>query len=263
MILLRSFPTVLIFAFLHLSCQKSDRPETFERQDSSTFVVVPDTVPKNSIQAGLTLDQIKTHPYRVVLTGLPEYRLITIYKSLPANRARTREKFSSVYYSDETENGYSEIEEHYMPGLDLVRGYELLSAAHFSLKTEKLTFLFENPVIIRSVYFPSFVQDSLYKKPITRDYFLVSVYDSDTNGNGLISSNDLRRIYRFNADGSGKLLLLPPDYSVVRSEYDPKNDVVYIFAKHDHSGDGRIDESEPLQIFWTSLKNPTVAKRLY
>jgi hypothetical protein len=118
-------------------------------------------------------------------------------------------------------------------------------------------------VLVKSLYYPSFVQDSLYKKPITRNYYLVSAYDVDTNRDTLLNKKDLRRFYYFNATCSEKIQLLPPDYSVVRSEYDPKNDVMYIFARHDDNANGIIDRKEPLHIFWLSLTKPAAAKRLY
>ena len=104
---------------------------------------------------------------------------------------------------------------------------------------------------------------SLYKKPINRNYYLVSVYDADTNRDTLINRFDLRRFYYFDASATEKIQLLPPDYSAIRSQYDPKNDVMYIFARHDENHDGKTGYKEPLHIFWVDLKAPRVAKRMY
>jgi hypothetical protein len=118
-------------------------------------------------------------------------------------------------------------------------------------------------VLIKSLYYPSYVQDSLNKKPITRNFYLVSVYDADTNADTLINRNDLRRLYCFNSDGDKRIQMIPANYSVIRSQYDPMNDVVYIFARQDANSNGKIDKNEPLHIFWVALKQPTEAKRLY
>jgi hypothetical protein len=38
---------------------------------------------------------------------------------------------------------------------------------------------------------------------------------------------------------------------------------MYLFARHDANGNGTIDKTEPMHIFWFSLKGPAKAKRLY
>ena len=254
------FVTALLLSF----CSDQKRDDLSRNPtDSVSAKIAPDTVPRNSVQSNLSLDQIASQPFRVILTGMPQYRLVSIYKRNEvqvSNRARSSSK---SYYESEADYWISEIETHFMPGLDLVRGFELINVAHYDMIQEQLHLLFDHPVIIKSIYFPSFVQDSLYQKPVNRDYFMISVYDEDTNKNELISTTDLRRIYKFSSSGREKLMILPPNYSVVRSEYDPKNDAIFFFARHDLSGDGRVTDTEPLHVFWTSLKSPGVAKRLY
>jgi hypothetical protein len=150
-----------------------------------------------------------------------------------------------------------------MPGIDLLYGYNLLNVGHYDVKTEKLNFLFDRPVLVKSLYYPSFEQDSIDKKPIDRNYFFVSAYDSDTNGDTLINKSDLRRLYYFNADCTEKIQLLPAQYSAMRSQYDYGNDVMYVFARHDENNDGKAEKNEPIHIFWIDLKSPVLSKRLY
>lgn len=221
-----------------------------------------DTVLMNSVQGNQT-NQIGTTPSQVVLTGLPDHRLIPIYKAGAATNANTSDPYSGSRYSYYYETHGSERLPLFMPGIDLIQGYNLLNIAHYDLKEEKLHYLFEHPVLIRSLYYPSYEQDSLNEQPINRDYYLVSAYDADTNGDTLINKLDLRRFYYFNVAGKGKLQLVPPDYSVARSQYDPRNDVMYIFARHDTNKNGMTDVEEPLHIFWIRLNQPGVAKRLY
>jgi hypothetical protein len=216
----------------------------------------------NSIQGNMAPGTILTTPHEVLLTGLDQHRLVTVYKE--RRPAATKNSNSDDYmYGNRSYDYESDREEHYMPGLDLLYGYNLLNIAHYDLKAEKLNLLFEQPVLVKSLYYPSFVQDSLYKKPITRNYYLVSVYDADTNQDTLINRKDLRRFYYFDATAAQKVQLLPADYSAVRSQYDPKNDVMYIFARQDANHDGATKPDEPMHIFWVSLKAPQVAKRLY
>ncbi|AYB30091.1 hypothetical protein [Chryseolinea soli] len=216
----------------------------------------------NAIQGNMAPGQIATTPQEVLLTGLDQHRLVTIYKERRAVAAKGYNS-DDYLYGKRSYDYESDREEHYMPGLDLLYGYNLLNIAHYDLKTETLNPLFEQPVLIKSLYYPSFIQDSLYEKPITRDYYLLSVYDADTNQDTLINRRDLRRFYYFDATGKEKIQLLPSDHSAVRSQYDPKNDVMYIFARQDADHDGSAKSKEPLHIFWVSLKTPRVAKRLY
>jgi hypothetical protein len=264
-----AFTNIVIVAMIDLFLQAcssqpaSVKEEQIRIQDVSGDSVITDTIPSNSIQGNLSLSQVITVPNHVVLTGLAQHRLVTVYKSYSPARttgyASVSEYGRSVYH----EFGESEYAEHFMPGIDLIYGYNLLNIAHYDIHSEKLNYLFENPVLVKSLYFPSFIQDSLNKKPINRDYYLVSVYDSDTNLDTLINKRDLRRIYYFNADGVEKVQLVPPDHSVIRSEYDPQNDIIYIFARQDVNHNGMIEKKEPLHIFWTSLKTPAKALRLY
>jgi hypothetical protein len=84
---------------------------------------------------------------------------------------------------------------------------------------------------------------------------LVSVYDEDTNKDTLINKKDLRRFYHFDAKVSVKTQIIPPNYSVIRSQYDSKNDLMYIFASLDEIKNGTQEKTESIHIFWFSLKN--------
>jgi hypothetical protein len=209
----------------------------------------------NSIQGNVSLSQILTTPNAVVLTGLSDHRLITVYKS-----KSNANNYKSSDYSDEDE---SDKAEHFMPGIDILYGYNLLNIAHYDLKTEKLNFLFNHPALIKTLYYPSFIQDSINNKPINRDYYLVSAYDEDTNKDTLINRKDLRRFYHIDANNTIKTQLVPADYSVIRSQYDSRNDIMYLFASHDANKNGTRDLKEPIHVFWMNLKAPLQAKRMY
>lgn len=251
---------LVTFTTLFLGCSKRQaKTEEQIRVEHSTDGI-PDSI-SNSIRGNLSLSQISTVPHTVVLTGLPEHRLVSIYKTVDESKGNAyKESYSSYRYYEEYE---SEREPHFMPGIDLIHGYNLLNIAHYDMTTEKLNYLFDHPVLIKSLYYPSYIQDSLYEKPINRDYYLISVYDADTNQDTLINKQDLRRLYHFNLAGEEKIQLIPNEYSVVRSQYDPRNDVMYIYARHDANKNGMIEKEEPLHIFWISLKTPAISKRLY
>ena len=210
--------------------------------------------------------EIKTRPSNVLLTGNPTYRLTTIYK-VNYNK-KTKKTFigSNAFhynYSDDNSQLGNRWNYHYMPGLEAVYGYNLLNISHYNIETKKQKPLFKTPVLIKTLYYPSFEQDTLYHEAVNRNYFLISVYDEDTNGDTLINVKDLRRFYHFDIEGKTKTPLIPLNYSVLRSEYDPANDYMYIFAKIDKNENGKRDEEEDLHIFWIDLKDPKNNGRQY
>jgi hypothetical protein len=250
----------LLFCILILVSGACSRNEsTYEEQVRVDEPSPMDTT--NGISGNVSFSQLMIKPHTVVLTGMPQHRLLTLYKTDTLGRSYEDEGWQS--YDQQAEAYYQTEATYLMPGIDYIRGYNLLNVAHYDITTEKTNFFFDHPVLVRSLYIPSYEQDSLYEKPVTRNYYLVSVYDADTNADTLITKDDLRRFYRFNAEVTEKTQLIPSDYSVVRSQYDPKNDFMYIFARLDADKNGVIDKIEPTHTFWISLKDPQVAKRIY
>jgi Ca2+-binding EF-hand superfamily protein len=92
---------------------------------------------------------------------------------------------------------------------------------------------------------------------------MVSVYNDDTNKDGFINLKDLRRLYLFDINGDRLNPLLPENYSVLKSEYDPENDFMYVFAKLDENQNGQLEDSEPIHIYWIDLNEPSRTGRQY
>lgn len=256
------FTATLVLANLTQSCSNKKDKQTDEQITANTTdnsSTSKDSI-MNSVSGNLTMKQISTYPSEVILTGLNNHRLASIYKTL--QKTNSRDNIISKLSYDSDESSY-ESYEHFMPGIDILFGYNLLNIAHYGLKTEKGNFLFGHPVLIKTLYYPSFTQDSLDKKPINRGYYLVSVYDEDTNKDTLLNKKDLRRFYHFDSTGVNKLQIIPKDYSVIKSQYDSKNDVMYVFARHDENKNGTQDDTEAIHVFWFSLKSPDKAKLLY
>ena len=67
----------------------------------------------------------------------------------------------------------------------------------------------------------------------------------------------------FDLNARKKTSLIPKNYSVLSSQYDYLNDFMYVKAKHDTNGNGKRDITEPIHIFWISLKDPKQGKRAY
>jgi hypothetical protein len=219
--------------------------------------------PITSVNNNVTMKDVASFPNQVILTGLNQYRLVSIYQSIEAANAQRTSSDNDDSYSYKSNDGEDEHNAHFMPGIDILYGYKLLNIAHYDLKSEKMGFLFNHPVLVKTLYYPAFEQDSLDNQPITRDYYLVSVYDEDTNKDNLINKKDLRKFYHFSADGTQRTQLIPAGYSVLRSQYDSKNDLMYLFARFDENKNGTEDKAEPIYIFWFSLKTPAKAKLLY
>lgn len=150
-----------------------------------------------------------------------------------------------------------------MPGVEAVYGYNMVNISHWDTETQKMHDLFENPVLIKTLYYPANSNDTLNGIPVSRDFILVTVYDEDTNKDGFINVNDLRKMYFFNIEGHGQVSLLPDGYSAIKSEHDPENDFMYVFAKLDENKNGIADNFEPIHVFWIDLEKPTNNGMLY
>lgn len=142
-------------------------------------------------------------------------------------------------------------------------GYNILNVAHYNRATNTRNNLFDKPVLVNNIYYPSTEPDSINEKPVIRDYYLISVYDEDTNGDGLINNKDLRRFYHFDLDGKNKTTLIPSNYSVLGSQYDNQNDQLFIRAKLDKNDNGMLEIDEATHLFWIDLKNSKPGVRMY
>lgn len=239
----------------NLSCSKKSNR-------NKGFSVSPETesVKEKEIN-GIALDSItiETRPSSVLLTGNANYRLTTIYKLNYNKRDNDYYTGTNQFYRNYSDFGQSNGNNwHYnfMPGLQAIYGYNLVNISLKDVKTQKQKSLFEKPVLIKTLYIPSFTTDTLLNKPIVRNYYMISAYDEDTNKDGFINMNDLRRFYVFNIDGEEKECLIPKDYSVVSSEYDSANDYMYVFAQLDENNNGQRENTEKIHVFWIDLKNP-------
>src|SRR5688500_14707096 len=94
---LRYFLLVLITGGLFISCSRRNTDSKDEQIRLDTTFSSTDTL--NSIQGNLSLQQIGTFPNNVVLTGLKEHRLVTVYKSRKA--VKPEAYTSGSYYSEE------------------------------------------------------------------------------------------------------------------------------------------------------------------
>ncbi len=209
---------------------------------------------------GLQLDslELETRPRNVLLTFNEAHRLTPIYKV--NYHKKTKEPFtgSNTYHRDWSRD-YGEGNNwngNFMPGFEAVYGYNFVNVSHYNNQTRTENKLFETPVLIKTLYFPAFSADTLNHEPVKRAYYMVSVYDEDSNKDGFISVKDLRRFYYFDIDGQNKKALVPQDYSVLSSEYDSANDFMYVFARKDKNQNGQMEADEPTDIFWIDLKNP-------
>ena len=260
-----SFFTILFFTIIFSACstKKGDVKDEQIIAVTNSNDATADSL-SNSINDNVAISQIPTLPNNVILTGLVNHRLVSVHKQHQPSNTNivddVRQKVSSTWECTGSDNdAYS----HFMPGIDILYGYKLLNISHYNFLTEKQHLFFNKPVLIKTLYYPSYEQDSINKIPINRNYYLVSVYDEDTNKDTLLNRKDLRHFYLFDETASIKTDLLPANYSVIRSQYDYGKDLMYLFVKFDTNKNGLIEKTEPLHIFWIDLKNPQKAKRLY
>ncbi len=217
---------------------------------------------------GISKDSVtvNTRPGNVLLTGISDYRLTPVYKLNYDKKKEYHYTGNNHFYRNYDETGYSEGNQwhfNFMPGLQAVYGFNIMNVSVYNIKTGKQKLFFDTPVLIKTIYFPSFSKDTLYGNPVMRDYYMISVYDEDTNKDGFINFSDLRHFYLFDINCTEKTALIPPNYSVISSEYDSANDFMYVFAQIDENGNGQNDEKETIHVFWIDLKDPHFNGREY
>jgi hypothetical protein len=252
----------LLIAFLVIftSCANN-------KLEEKGFPVNP-TVENNEAEKveGINRDSLifDTRPSNVLLTGVPNIRLTTIYKVNMNKKDGTNFIGSNNYHYNDMEMGNgNNWNGNLMPGLAGVYGYNLINIGHYDIKSKLQKHFFEKPVLVKTLYYPSFSKDTLNYKTVQRNYCLISVYDDDTNKDGFITQKDLRKFYLYGINGEKQKQLVPAHYSVFKSEYDPDNDFMFVFAKLDSNKNGQIDDKEPTNIFWVNLKDPTDTGQQY
>lgn len=258
------FMKKLITAFLLGSALLSCNNDTLEKKGFQVSEIVEDNEGKKVV--GLQIDSLKleTRPRNVLITKNDAHRLTPIYKvnyhKKTGHPFTGSNHFHSNWADHEDGNNWNE---NFMPGLEAVYGYNFVNVSHYNLITKSRNELFNKPVLIRTLYYPAFSKDTLNYQPVNRDYYMVSVYDEDTNKDGFINVADLRRFYLFDIEGKLKKQLIPKNYSVMSSEYDSANDLMYVFTKLDANNNGKMDEGEATHIFWIDLENPEMVGLLY
>lgn len=209
---------------------------------------------------------METQPRNVLLTTNPAHRLTPIYKVNYDLKRDRRFVGSNSFLSNYGEASYEDHNQwngNFMPGFAALQGYNLVNVSHFNTSTKEQRNLFDHHVMVNTLYYPANSPDTLNGAPIQRDFYLVSVYDEDTNGDGWINYKDLRRFYHFDVDGQVSRPVVPRNYSVLSSEYDDQIDQMYIFAKEDANGNGQMELNEVMHIFWIDLKDPAQMGRMY
>ncbi len=244
-------------------CAKESTRKGFSVNDSS-----PEETELN--KTGLQSDSISfaTRPNGILLTSDSVHRLIPIYKL-----NFKEERNSKIYYTGSNSfhsnyRRYGESEgnnwhRNFMPGFEAMYGFNLVNVEYHNISTKQTTPFFNKPVLIKTFYYPTFSKDTLNGKAIKRNYHMVSAYDEDTNGDGFLNTDDLRRFFLFDVNGVFLADLVPQDHSVKSSQYDPANDYMYVYAVQDENGNGGIEPTEPVHVFWIHLNNPSHRGKMY
>lgn len=253
--------TIIVFGLLITSCSNNK----IEKKGFQVSEITEDEDGQKIV--GLQIDSLKleTRPRNVLLTFNPEHRLTPIYKVNYNKKTKSFFTGSNAYHTNWNSNNEdgNNWNNNFMPGFKAVYGYNFVNISHYNNQTKTENKLFKKPVLIKTLYYPAFSKDTLNHKPVKRKFYMVSVYDEDSNKDGFINVKDLRRFYYFDINGTHKKALIPKEYSVMSSEYDSANDFMYIFAKRDINQNGQMETNEPTDIFWIDLKNPKNVGKQY
>jgi hypothetical protein len=244
----------IVLGFLIQSCSDS----SIEKKGFQVSEISEDNKGKKVV--GLQIDSlnIETRPRNVLMTKNPVHRLTPIYKVNYDKKTGKPYTGSNFYHTtwENDDNDGNNWNNNFMPGFEAVYGYNLVNISHYNSVRKVQNEFFANPVLIKTLYYPAFSNDTLNYKPVKRNYYMVSVYDEDTNKDGFLTVKDLRRFYLFDIDGNYKKALIPKNYSVLSSEYDSENDFMYVFARIDQNNNGQMEVEEQTHIFWIDLKDP-------
>ena len=224
----------------------------------------------NVNKTGLNIDSalFKTRPSGILLTSEPGLRLIPVYKlNMKRNSRRDTIYYtgsnafhSSWQYGNTQGNNWNN---NFMPGFEAMYGFNLVNVQLHDVITKKTTAFFKDPVLVKTLYYPTFSKDTLNGVPVKRNYYMVSAYNEDSNKDGYVNSDDLRRFFLFNIDGTMNSSLVPENFSVQSSQYDPANDFMYVYAVLDEDNNGHHDETEAVHVFWIDLKDPSNRGKMY
>jgi hypothetical protein len=242
-----------------LSCKseiKSKEQSISVRETSVSF----DT--SSGLNSANDFSQLNTSPNDLILTGNDKIRLIPVYKVSTTQDKNILNDFKTSYDKD-IDLIHEDDYKYFMPGIDILKGYNLVNIGLYNSEKGVLSYFFKKPVLIKTLYFPGVFKDSLLKKQINRNFFLVSVYNEDTNHDSLINNKDYRRLFYFDILNETQISLLPNNFSAISSTYDFKNDVMTIRTRKDANKDGNLDKNEPISIFLLDLKSPTFIKQIY
>jgi len=247
--------TAILLILIFFSCSNNK----VEKKGFQVRDIIENEAGKKVI--GLPIDSLKleTRPMNVLLTKNPNHRLSPIYKVNYHKRTGKPFTGSNAFhtnYWEFGENNENNWNNNFMPGFEALYGYNLVNISHYNNKKQEENIFFDRPVLIKTLYYPAFSKDTLNNLVVNREFYMVSVYDEDTNKDGFINVKDLRRLYHFNMEARNKSPLIPKNYSVMSSEYDPENDFMYIFARIDENENGQMEYEESTHIFWIDLNNP-------
>jgi len=220
----------------------------------------------DGIDAYTTLPDSLIRPGTVMLTQNDSHRLIPVFKLNYNKRSKSYFTGSNGYhysYFNESQFGVNNWNGNYLPGFEAMYGYNLINVAHYNLTDNKQTYLLKQPGLVNTVYYPANTMDTLNGKIVKRDFYMLSVYDKDTNEDSIINKIDLRHLYQFDNDGNNQNLVIPENYSVTSSKYDYMNDILYVYARLDVNENGIIDNADPTEVFYLKLTYPVEAIKMF
>jgi hypothetical protein len=251
--------SILIFNCLILFSCSDDKPK---RKGFNVNYSSPEEATEG--KNGLNLDSLElmSRPNRVLILGEKQHRLIPIYLlNTKLHRGDTSYYTGSnnfhFSYLDIGNNKENNWNNNFMPGFEAMYGYNLINVEYHNVESKETHSLFKTPVLIKTIYYPTASKDTLNGVAIKRNFIMVSAYNEDTNKDGFLNTDDLRRFFLFDIQGKLVSQLIPHEYSVQSSQYDAANDYMYVYAVLDENQNGHHDPTEKVDVFWIDLNNPS------
>jgi hypothetical protein len=188
---MKQLKSILIFAILYFftSCAKEKHEKGFQVSE-----IIDNS--EETQKDGFSPDSLKheIRPTNVLVTGVSNVRLINLYKLNWNKKDKTNFIGSNSFHynyenyendKDKSNNWNNKI----IPGLEAVYGYNMVNISHYDIEKNIQKTFFDKPVLIKTLYYPTPSKDTLNFKPVKRSFFIVTVYDEDTNKDSFLNLN--------------------------------------------------------------------------
>ncbi len=137
--------TILLLAIISLiSCSREEKKKD-EHLTIDEFNREAETDSVTGLKPETNFTKVPMSPGNVLMTGMNRYRLVPIYKVRSKSDRNLHLYEESTYYGFADEKRDEDEFHYFMPGIDIVHGYNLINIGHYDVDFGKLSYFFDRP----------------------------------------------------------------------------------------------------------------------